>query len=249
MIESQNDYYFKKLEQLVNRTYTDKVSPLELDNLMKSLVKKFKAEFYRLLKTIDDSKVNYVIAEYKYVFQAARENTYPDRGTIDKYLVEFNVSLDKLPSTDNKLGRILLINKYDEYIELGAYREDNIDVSDIRKEFFQFYKAKHLNNILEFIDSFNSIQNPISTATMKKINLNLSVSEFAYIIRLLDDCGYIKEDDKEYRKILTDTFSTKKAVNISIKSFKNKFNTPDPSAVGNVNSILKKLLEFSDENY
>lgn len=82
-----------------------------------------------------------------------------------------------------------------------------------------------------------------------KLHLDLSVSEIAYMVKLMFDRGIILNKNKKgVIRLLVQFLVTKKVDEISINSMKNKMTIPNYSTVKRVSKILSELTYDSKMN-
>ncbi len=102
---------------------------------------------------------------------------------------------------------------------------------------FSEVKYEYLNEIIELLQNLNS-----SIKTTMKLNTKLSVSELSLLFRLLNEEGVLElKNNAELYRFISSSFSTKQSENISDKSIKNKFLSPDNTAVKNMDILLVNL--------
>lgn len=83
-----------------------------------------------------------------------------------------------------------------------------------------------------------------------KLQLEISVSELAYLVRLLKESGIITNKSKsEIYSWCVENIQTKKADKISFNALKNKSNIPHNSAIVKVCKLMKQihLKAFEDQ--
>lgn len=86
-----------------------------------------------------------------------------------------------------------------------------------------------------------------SVEPSNKIKTSLTVSQIAYIAKLLFDTNILSPDNKsEALNKLTNCLVTKNAAQISIKSLKAKFYSPDSGTKLSVKKLLQTLAESID---
>lgn len=101
-----------------------------------------------------------------------------------------------------------------------------------------------LNNLLDFGEPVikDSIEVNSISKTYNKLELKLSVPEIALLLRLLDEENIFTYKFKtELFRFVTTNFSTVIQENISEASVKNKFLSPDNSAVKNIDALLVNM--------
>lgn len=87
-----------------------------------------------------------------------------------------------------------------------------------------------------------------SKSMIPKITLDLSVGDIALLFRLLlKDKILISSNQEEMYRTIVLTFSSKKAADISVSSFKNKFLSPDPTSVEKMEIVLTRLKQILRE--
>jgi hypothetical protein len=84
------------------------------------------------------------------------------------------------------------------------------------------------------------------------LKFNLSVSQLAYFIYLLVKLNVLDLPSRSITKLLNwvvRNFQSKGQESIRIKSFRNKFFTPDPSAIDSIQTLLKNMLAKIEEDH
>ena len=75
-----------------------------------------------------------------------------------------------------------------------------------------------------------------------KLQLEISVSELAYMLRIMQEIGIISNKSKtEIYKFCVENVQTKKAENISFNALKNKYNIPLNVAIIKTGKMIKEL--------
>lgn len=78
-----------------------------------------------------------------------------------------------------------------------------------------------------------------------KLKMTLPVPQMAYFTRVLMEIGVIENKNaSEVVRFMIKNFSTNKAENISMESFRTKFYTDDPKAKEGVKDIAIQMLNF-----
>ncbi|MEP0367350.1 MAG: hypothetical protein ABJN36_17640 [Cyclobacteriaceae bacterium] len=99
-------------------------------------------------------------------------------------------------------------------------------------------------NIKIDLVNLSSSVNGSSELSKEKMKTSLTVSQIAYLAKLLFDAELIAPDNKsEVLTRITNSLVTKNATQISIKSLKAKFYSPDPATKLSVKKLLQNLLD------
>ena len=79
-----------------------------------------------------------------------------------------------------------------------------------------------------------------------KLQLDLSVSELAYIVRILIELGIVKNKSKaEVYSWCCENIATKKAEDISFNALKNKCNVPQNLSIIKVGKLIKEMYSLA----
>lgn len=123
-------------------------------------------------------------------------------------------------------------------------------IESIEEEYFQdIYKTSQLKYdfTIKAISELNKIislgiSSNTETKSVVKLETSLSVSDIALLFRLLDEAKIINYKHKtEIYRYIASTMKTSKQDNISEASIKNKFLSPDNTAIKNLNILLTNL--------
>jgi hypothetical protein len=143
-------------------------------------------------------------------------------------------------------GKMYLFQEGLKYIDLYSRNlaegvlivEDNPDCEIAIKECTLFSEAKY--NALEKLENYINTETPIQY--VNKLKINLSVADISLFFRLLYDENILEVDNNtDLYRFIAQSFTSKQSDNISDKSVKNKFLTPDSTAISNLNALLVNL--------
>lgn len=92
-------------------------------------------------------------------------------------------------------------------------------------------------------DSRNSSMLTLSPPSFSKIETNLSVSQLAYLFRLLYETGYLKvRNQTDLLKFIANNFTTGNTTEISTRSLRSKYYNIDSATKDSVKELLEKVL-------
>jgi len=87
-----------------------------------------------------------------------------------------------------------------------------------------------------------------NTASNSKIETNLSVSQLAYLFRLLYETGYLKvRNQTDLLKFISNNFVTGNTTEISTRSLRSKYYNIDSTTRDSIKELLEKMLRLLDQ--
>ncbi|WP_133159373.1 hypothetical protein [Solitalea longa] len=157
---------------------------------------------------------------------------------------------ERLEMEDNATDKLKTLSYFLKHINQSiqkpnfAYKPHKPSVKELVSSWIK-EETKHLERTLQLSLEFanGEEKNVLSQKKADKIKLNLTVPQIAYFARLMIDANvYLNTNQTEVLKILSRTYSTSKAEQISPISLRSKFYSEDESTRESVKELLIKLL-------
>lgn len=141
-----------------------------------------------------------------------------------------------------------------QLIDIGDEKrifQNNYLIQEIPNSSFESLTVKNtahwgMDILLDFCrikyDSLERLESIILSNGKEKLKTKFSVGDLSLLFRLLKDEGLIDtKNNAELYRFISTSFSTKSSDSISDKSIKNKFLTPDNTAIVNMKILLANL--------
>lgn len=262
MDEDDRQYSLNQILKLADDGLRDKVSPLFLKAHLEDLLISYKLGMYKLLAKLGSEQRAFRVQEHKLQFQALRNKIYPSKKQIDKHLKKYDVTIDRISGYGNDLGRIIGLDRLDEGEEFRHWYS-KCDIEGIRSDFYQYFLAEGLDNLIEFV---NSLERPYQSSgdtleaeqldSNDMIRVNLTSEELAIFFRILKESKLISKDISAMKLALlvSNSFVSKDSDQNTPNSIATKYYSKDSVKIRRVTSYLsvmekiaQKLIDKSDK--
>jgi hypothetical protein len=237
-----NEKLVKEIAKIIckaeNIVYNDNVS-------LKSLIY-FKLLLTNLKELIDKNLFNEDVIS-KCLFQINLNSTGFFYYLSSKIMSEINAISDKAGKIE-RLNYFLKVYKQEQITEEASYTEN----ANIKKQITAWLKEE-----IKFISYriYNDINPDLITAYLddiveEKLEINLSVNQIAYFLKLGVEAKIITNNNKEeVFRIISKFVSSKKSQNISSISLNRKFYETDNNTVNAVKEHLIKMINLANLNH